>query len=136
MKKYRPIKLLLILLALIAFGVLFGAFLMDGWKKVVMLICTLVILFAFVLCATYFIQFQDDKIIIRHGLSSFNKSYSSNFKTRRILICDIDDLLINSSTQSIIIRLKNGANILLNVNGYFNASEIINEFARIKKQLG
>ena len=69
MKKYRPIKLWIILIILIAFGVLFGVFLMDGWKQVLMLICTGIMFIVFILCTTYYIQFQTDRIIIRHGLS-------------------------------------------------------------------
>ena len=34
MKKYRPIKLWLILLLVTVFGGILGGFLMDGWKQV------------------------------------------------------------------------------------------------------
>lgn len=135
MKKYRPTKLLLILLAVITLGILFGVLLVDDWKRIVIHICTFVMIFAFILCTTYFIQFQNDKVIIRHGLSSFNKSYRSNFKTRCFLICDIADISINYSSSYVIIRLKDGNNILLSLGGYFNASEIIDEFKTIKNKL-
>lgn len=135
MKKYHPNKLLLILFILITIGALFGVLLVDGWKRIVILICTFVMIFAFVLCTTYFIQFQNDKVIIRHGLSSFNKSYRSNFKTRCFLICDIADISINYSSSYVIIELKDGNNILLSLGGYFNASEIIDEFKTVKNKL-
>lgn len=135
MKKYHPNKLLLILFILITIGALFGVLLVDGWKRIVILICTFVMIFAFVLCTTYFIQFQNDKVIIRHGLSSFNKSYRSNFKTRCFLICDIADISINYSSSYVIIELKDGNNILLSLGGYFNASEIIDEFKTVQNKL-
>lgn len=135
MKKYRPIKLLLILIILITIGAVLGIFLLGGWKKIVMLVCTVIMLFAFALCATYYIQFQNDRILIMHGLSSFNKLYRSNFKTRCFLICDIADISINYSSSYVIIRLKDGNNILLSLGGYFNASEIIDQFKVIKNQL-
>ena len=59
MTKYRPIKLLLILIILITIGAVLGIFLLGGWKKIVMLVCTVIMLFAFALCATYYIQFQN-----------------------------------------------------------------------------
>ena len=135
MKKYRPIKLLLILLAIIVVGALFGVLWIDGWKRIVILICTFIITLTFLLCTTYFIQFQNDKVIIRHGLSSFNKSYRSNFKTRCFLICDIADISINYSNSYVIISLKDGNNILLSLGGYFNASKIIDEFKTIQNKL-
>ena len=66
MKKYRPIKLWIILLILIAVGVLLGGFLMEGWKRVLMLVCTGVILIVFLLCTTYYIQFQTERLVISH----------------------------------------------------------------------
>ena len=135
MKKYRPIKLWLILLLVTVFGGILGGFLMDGWKQVLMLICTGVIFAAFILSTTYYVQFQKDRIVIRHGLSSFNKSYRSNFKTRHILFSDIIDLSINYSSKYVIISLKDGNNIMFNFNGYSGANQIIDELKNVKNEL-
>ena len=136
MKKYRPIKLWVILLMLIIFGFLLGVFLMEGWKKILMLVCTSIIFLMFVLSITYYIQFQNDKIVIRHGLSSFNKSYRSNFKTRYILLRDINSISVNYPNKYVIINLKDGNNIMLSVNGYVKTSIIIDEFKKIDDGLG
>ncbi len=135
MKKYRPIKLWIILLVLIVFGVLFGGFLMDGWKRVLMLVCTGIMFIVFVLCTTYYIQFQSDRIVIRHGLSSFNKSYRSNMKTRYILFSHINNLTINHSSKYVIINLKDGNNIMLSFKGYLKVDQIVNEFSKINNEL-
>lgn len=135
MKKYRPIKLWIILLVLIIVGIVLGAFLMDGWKQVLMLICTSVMIVVFVLSTTYYIQFQNDRIVIRHGLSSFGKSYRSNFKTRYILFNDIDNLSINHSSKYAIINLKDGNNIMLSFNGYLKTYQIVDEFKIVNKKL-
>ena len=135
MKKYRPVKLCIILLILIIVGILFGGFLMEGWKQVLMLICTSIMFLVFILSTTYYIQFQKDRIVIRHGLSSFNKSYRSSLKTRHILFSDISNLSINYSNKYVIINLKDGNNIMLSFNGYLKTDQLIDEFNVIKKEL-
>ena len=135
MKKYRPIKLLIILLAVILLGILLGGFLLNGWKRIVVIAGTSVIVGAFILGLTYFIQFRDDKVVIKHGLSSFNKSYHSNLKTRHILHADIYNISINYSNKYVIISLKNGANIMLTLNGYFSSYEIMKEFEKINNKI-
>ena len=135
MKKHRPIKLLIILLVLIFIGVLFGCFLMDGWKRIVMLTCTSVMVFAFILSTTYFVQFQSDKIVVRHGVSSFSKSYRSNFKTRHISHDDIHDISLDYFNKCVVINMKDGNNVLLSLNGYFHASRIIDEFKKVRNQI-
>ncbi len=135
MKKYRPIKLWIILLVLIIVGIVLGAFLMDGWKQVLMLICTSVMIVVFVLTTTYYIQFQNDRIVIRHGLSSFGKSYRSNLKTRYILFNDIDNLSINHSSKYAIINLKDGNNIMFSFKGYLKTYQIVDEFKIVNNKL-
>ena len=135
MKKYRPIKLWIILLILIAVGVLLGGFLMEGWKRVLMLVCTGVILIVFLLCTTYYIQFQTDRLVIRHGLSSFNKAYRSNMKTRHILYSNIKNLSINHSKKYVIINLKDSNNIMFSFNGYFKVEQIVSEFKKINNEI-
>ncbi len=107
----------------------------DGWKRVLMLICAGIIFAAFVLSTTYYVQFQNDRIVIRHGLSSFNKSYRSNFKTRHILFSDIIDLSINYSGKYVIISLKDGNDILFSFSGYSESNQIIDELKNVKNEL-
>ena len=135
MKKYRPIKLWIILSILIAVDVLLGGFLMEGWKRVLMLVCTGVILIVFLLCTTYYIQFQTDRLVIRHGLSSFNKAYRSNMKTRHILYSNIKNLSINHSNKYVIINLKDSNNIMFSFNGYFKVEQIVSEFKKINNEI-
>lgn len=135
MKTYRPIKLWLILLTVVTIGILFGLLLLKEWKQVLVLVCTAFAFLAFILCTTYYIQFQDDKIVIKHGVSSFKKSNRSNFKARVILISDINDLLINYSNKYVTIGLKGGNNIMVAFGGYFNASDILDEFRNVKDKL-
>lgn len=135
MKKYRPFKLWIILLSIIVVGALLGGFLMDGWKRVLILVCTSIMFIVFILCATYYIQFQTDRLVIRHGLSSFNKSYRSNIKTRYILFSDIKNILINESSKYVIINLKDENNIMLSLKGYFKIDQIVSEFRKIDFEL-
>lgn len=135
MKKYRPIKLWIVLLILIFIGILLGGFLMDGWKRILMLVATSVMVAVFVLTTTYYIQFQHDKIVIKHGLSSFKKSYRSNLKTRYILFNDINSISINPSNKYVVISLKDGNNIMFSFNGYLKTSQLIDEFKNVNNEL-
>ena len=119
MKKYRPIKLWIILFIVIIAGILSVVFLIDGWRQNVILFGGVTTFVIFILYTPYYIQFQDDKIIIRYGLSSLKKSDSSNVKTRFILISDIKDLFIKTSYKRVVIELKNGNNITFDFRGYF-----------------
>ena len=135
MKKYRPIKLWIILSVLIFVGVLLGGFLIDGWKRIIILICTGAIILVFILSLTYFLQFYDDKIVIRHGLFSFSKSYRSNLKTRNILFDDIRNISLNYSSKYVIINMKDDSNIMLSLNGYLYAYKIIDEFKNVNNKI-
>ena len=135
MKKYRPTKLYMILLALIAVGILSSAFLLEGWSRVAVLVCTGIMVISFILVMTYYVQFQADRIVIRHGLSSSNKTYSSNFKTVYILHSDINSLSINHLNTYVIIGLKNGNSIMFSFGGYLKKNQIINEFEKINNEL-
>ena len=108
---------------------------MDGWKRILMLVCTGIMFIVFISCTTYYIQFQTDKIVIKHGLSSFNKSYRSNMKTRYILFSNIKNLSINHSGKYVVINLKDGNNIMFYFNGYFAVDQIASEFRKIEYEI-
>lgn len=57
---------------------------------------------------------------IKHRLSSFNKTYRSNMKTRYILFSHINNLTINHSSKYVIINLKDGNNIMFYFREYLN----------------
>ena len=104
-KRYRPIKLWIILILFIVVFCLFGIFILDGWKKTVMLICAGLIAIGMILLFTYYFEVKDDMILIRQGISSFNKKYRSSFKTRTILINEINTLDLSEGGKAIIINL-------------------------------
>ena len=134
-KKYRPIKLWIILIVFIAVFWIFGIFVLDGWKRIVMLIGVGLITISITLLFTYYFEVKDDMILIRHGLSSFNRKYRSSFKTRTILINEINNLDLSDSGKAIIINLKNGDSIQFMITGYFNHTEIVKLVYDIKKQI-
>ena len=128
MKKFRPIKLWIMLLGVSIVGITFGVFFMDGWKRFIVLICSGIIFLFFIFTLSCFIQVKDDQIIIRHGLSSFNNSYQFNFKTRHILYIDIHNISINYTNKYVIITLNDGNNIMLSLRGYYSAYKILSQF--------
>jgi len=132
-KKYVPLKLWIILILIILGSILAGIFLFDGLKKIVMFVGAGSLSFIMPLLFTYYFEVKEDRVIIRHGLSSFNKQYHSSFKTITILFEDINDIDIRNNGDAIIIILKDGSSIYFPIGGYFNRSEIINLFYQIKK---
>ena len=133
-KKYRPVKLWLILgLVLLITPLSWSS---DyALRKYLSFFCFVGLLLVLILCFTYWFEVKEDRIIIRHGLSSFDKQYSSNFKTRTIMICDINSIDIRDSGKVIIISLKNGSSVCFPIGGYFHHSEIIRLFYEVKKQI-
>ncbi|MCH5172522.1 MAG: hypothetical protein J1F31_06825 [Erysipelotrichales bacterium] len=99
-KKYRPVKLWLILISFVILFAFFGIFLLNGWRQIVMLISVGLIAISMALTFTYYFEIKDDRVIIRHGLSSFNKKYRSSFKTRIILINEINSLDLSDGGKS------------------------------------
>ncbi len=87
------------------------------------------------MCLSYFFEVKEDRILIRHGLSSFNRQYRSNFKTRTIMIKEINSIDIRDKGKTIIFGLKGEIEIYFQIGGYFNKNEIINLFYDVKKQI-
>lgn len=133
-KKYRPIKLWIILL-LITLIVPLSLIFVEGWKKYVILMCGIVSILGLFMCLSYFFEVKEDRILIRHGLSSFNRQYRLNFKTRIIMIKDINSIDIRDNGKTIIFGLKGEIEIYFQIGGYFNKNEIINLFCDVKKQI-
>ena len=134
-KRYRPVKLWIILISVIIIFAFFGIFLLDSWRQIVMLIGVGLITICMALTLTYYFEIKDDRIIIRHGLSSFNKKYRSSFKTRIILINEINSIDLSDWEKAIVINLKDANSICFPISGYFHHSEIVKLVYDIKKQL-
>lgn len=134
-KKYRPVKLWIILISCIILFAFLGIFLLDGWEQIIMLIGVGLITIGMALTFTYYFEVKADRIIIRHGLSSFNKKYRSSFKTRIILINEINSIDLSDWEKAIVINLKDANSIYFPISGYFHHSEIVKLVYDIKKQL-
>ncbi|MBQ8164363.1 MAG: hypothetical protein IJZ94_00915 [Clostridia bacterium] len=134
-KKYRPVKIWIVLSAVILIGLPFGLFLLDGWKKIVMLLCVLFSFFYLIICLTYWFEVKEDRILIRQGLSSFDEQYRSDFKTRTIMIENIKDIDFRNSGNDIIFTLNDGNAIYFTIGGYCNRTEIVTLISEIKKQI-
>ncbi len=108
---------------------------MDGWKKYLFFCCSVITLIGLIICLTYWFEVKEDKILIKHCLSSYNKQYRSSFKTRIIMINDINSIDVRDFDKTIIINLNNNNSICFQIGGYFNRSEIIQLFYEVKKQI-
>lgn len=133
-KIYRPIKLWLTLLVAIIFSIVL-ILILSGWKQIVSIIILSGLLIFMPVLLTYYFKITNDSIIIRHGLSSYSKKYRSSFKTRIILIDEINGLDVRDSGRAIVINLKNGNEIYFPIGGYFNRNEIVRLVYDVKKQI-
>ena len=134
-KKYRPVKLWLLLGGLLLIGVPSFCFFEPGWEKWLGLFSCAGLFFGLIICFTYWFEVKEDRIIIRHGLSSFNKKYISSFKTRTIMICDIQSMDLWDFGKAIVICLKDGNDIYFPIGGYFHHAEIVRLVYEVKKQI-
>ena len=136
-KKYRAVKLWLIMALCVALCV-GGIILMkndDNPKSFlylpVLIICTVIIAIAFLWCLTFFIEFEQDRILIRHGHWS-TKNFWGKFGTRTIMKDEITTLWLDRKKLFVRIRLKDETELTYNFGGYFQVDEIFDEFASIE----
>ena len=134
-KKYRPFKAWLILVLSVSMFVFLALFLLDGWQKILILTVSGVLIAVMFFLFSYYFQVTEDRILLRHGVSSSNKQLQSYFQTKTILITEINTIDLIDSGQSIAISLKNGNSICFSIGGYFNRTEIIKLIYDIKKQI-
>lgn len=133
-KKYRPFKLWIILIAAVLLGII-ATVAFNGWLKILVLVCTSALFLVLILCLTYWFEVKEDRIIIRHGISSYDKQYRSNFKTRTILFENIACIDLRNSGRDVVIGLKDGKAILFTISGYSHRNEIVKLVYEIKKQI-
>ena len=142
-KKYRPYKLWLILIGVLLIAFPVAIFMDEGRLRITMILCLAILVVFTPLCFTYKFEIKNDRVLIRHALSSFNKQYRSSFKTRTIFINEmrtiyIDDISINKfKVNDIRVRivLTNGTEISFPISGYFNHREIRALIADVQKQI-
>lgn len=133
-KKYRPVKLWLILGGIILLIFPCVPF-FPGWKKVVSIIGLIIIFFALVFAFTYCFEVTDRSIIIKHRVSSSNKKYRSPFIKAKVIEIKIEDISnIGICNDHIVITLKDYDEIFLSIGGYFHRSELVQLVQEIKKQ--
>lgn len=129
MKKYKPWKLILIMLLLSVFGSLF-TFLVyksdDIVTFILLAICTLLINIFTLVALFYFVKLYDDKIVFRQGffLTKNNKnpftvkeSWLSTFYVYTIAFDEIEKVVFYQNNQIVLI-LKGGNRMLISFGGY------------------
>ena len=112
-----------------------GILLFYGLKQILVICSSILIILFMPLLFSYYFMVTDDSIIIRHGLSSFQKKYRSSFKTRVIMIKDINGLDVENGGKAIMFNMKDGGSIYFSIGGYFNRGEIIRLVYDVKKQV-
>lgn len=151
MKKYKPWKIIQMLL-MIEFGGFLFAYLMyhkgDLFASIIMFsLSGLLFLFNFILLFA-FVSFHDDFVTIKHGyfIAKYGEnpytrkeSWTSLFVKRNIYYRDIENIQLSSDRKNILIMLMNEDRILISFLGYFKNKEMMdnlnqrfNEFKNMK----
>lgn len=133
MKKYRPVKLWIVLLTIILAGVACMIFLGEhGHNLTPGILCGLLSLFL-IHSTTFFIQFQKDRVIIKYTHDSNIKlGITFAFKPRVILYKNITQLYINIDKKEIYILQNDGENVQYSLAYFFPNKKIIERFMNIE----
>ena len=134
-KKYRPVKLWIIMFFFVVLFALIGFLLLKGWKKIAMLSVAGLLLVSTIVTLTFYIEAKKESLIIGHGLWSKDKRHRSSFTIKTIPIKDIAGLELIRKGRAIVINLKDGNHVIIPIGGYLNRLEIIRLVYDIKKQL-
>ena len=134
MKKYKPWKLILIMLLLSVFGSLF-TFLVyksdDIVTFILLAICMLLINIFTLVVLFYFVKLYDDKIVFRQGffLTKNNKnpftvkeSWLSTFCVYTIAFDEIEKVFFYQNNQIVLI-LKGGNRMQISFSGYSKTTQ-------------
>ena len=134
MKKYKPWKLILIMLLLSVFGSLF-TFLVYKSDEIVtfilLAICMLLINIFTLVVLFYFVKLYDDKIVFRQGffLTKNNKnpftvkeSWLSTFYVYTIAFDEIEKVFLYQNNQIVLI-LKGGNRMQISFGGYSKTAQ-------------
>ena len=131
-RKYRPIKLWIILALCTIVGVL-TLFLMDEViKRIIAIISTILVFIGLLLTMTFYVAFQEDKIIIVNGHST-SALGRLNLKIRRIIPVNlIKSISVQQHSSKVSIVLTDGMTLYYDFAGYFASKEILDNFLCIK----
>ena len=138
MKKYRPVKLWILMPVLILASI-FVCFLCIEMEKqigaILLLVCIAVESVVYIWSFSCYLQFENDKIVTKLGLTSKNLAYCTTFVAKRIKFSDIAFLDIDDWNQYVVISLKDGTKILFVYKLFSNTQEITDELYTIKEKI-
>ena len=135
-KKYRPWKNIMVLwviaMACVVFLILFPTSSLE--RTIILVGSGLIVLVAIFLFPMYF-EVQMDRIIVRQGVWSSNKSYeSSGYKKRVFMFDDIKDIEVEGK-KVLRIDLKDGNNVGISIMGCIRKNEIIGLIYEVRAQI-
>ncbi len=135
-KKYRSWKIIMVLwviaMACVVFLILFPTSSLE--RTIILVGSGLIVLVAIFLFPMYF-EVQMDRIIVRQGVWSSNKSYeSSGYKKRVFMFDDIKDIEVEGK-KVLRIYLKDGNNVGISIMGCIRKNEIIGLIYEVRAQI-
>ena len=121
-----------IAMACVVFLILFPTSSLE--RTIILVGSGLIVLVAIFLFPMYF-EVQMDRIIVRQGVWSSNKSYeSSGYKKRVFMFDDIKDIEVEGK-KVLRIYLKDGNNVGISIMGYKRKNEIIGLIYEVRAQI-
>ena len=134
MKKYRPTKLHWLCVPIFLVIMYAAIFLApnDGPYRPILILCGVFFFGLIITNTAYFVQFEEDRVIVRQKAHSETMNTGSALKARTILYQDISSLKVSYTEMSVAITLKDGSDFCYIFTVYPKAREILDKFTEIK----
>ncbi len=137
-KKYRPLKIVLIMLIVTLIPVAeYIAFDFELGKRIFLIVGASFFALLTLYFVTNYIQFEENEVFVKHGLSSFKKVNGKRYTTKHLLHSDIENIVTNYPNKYVIVSLKNGVNLPISLVGYSRSrsDEMLKEFDKINDKI-
>lgn len=132
-KKYRIWKVFLICIVLAICTFLISFLIGERWVKIILIVCSAVLMFCAPIGVIQYIEIQSDRIITR-GSNSLNKAYNRSFTKCVFMFNDILDISV-AAEKAIWIQLKDGSNVTVALGGFFKKKEITALIYEVRAQI-
>lgn len=134
MKKYRGTKLNWLCVPIFLVIMYAAIFLApdDGPYRPILILCGVFFFGLVIANTTTFVQFEEDRVIVRQKAHSQTMNTGPALKARTILYQDISSLKVSYTDRSVAITLKDGSDFCYIFTYYHKAQEILDKFTEIK----
>ena len=130
-KKYKPYKLLKLMILLLILCAIAIYILRYEFTQPIAILATAVMFLGTLLILSFKVQFHEDKVIIVHGHNTKRLRWFNPVIKRVIMYSDMAELFIDKVKGKVSIVLNDGEILYYNFTGYAQSYAICNDFCNI-----